>query len=90
MDHSDFTKEELIIIVDAIISEARINSSILDDIYAKIKLERFKLTSKLSNGIEVELDNNLLYLDPEIDLDQFAASDNFGQIVKFISTNSFL
>jgi len=93
-----FTKEELLSVIDSIAKHYQIGECELDCHVAEIKLKKFKqseyyqpsieLTNKINNNIVPDLDANLLYLDDGIDLSSFITSPKFIELLKFVETNS--
>jgi len=93
-----FTKEELLSVIDSIAKQYQIGECELDKYVAEIKLKKFKqseyyqpsieLTDKINNSIVPDLDINLLYLDDGIDLSSFITSPKFIELLKFVETNS--
>jgi hypothetical protein len=90
-----YSAEELLTLVDLIVEHYGIY---LDEYVPKVALEMFRktkyykrsqeLTKSLNDGVDFELDDNLKYLDEEVDFNSIANSPNFGQIVSFVSKNS--
>jgi hypothetical protein len=91
----DYTRDELL----GLIKYMAIGDDILSEYDNQLRLDKLKLTKyyipslvlteKLNKGIEIELDENLLYLDGDnYYLTSFINNPNFGKILKFISTNS--